>query len=93
MRLGAATQQPNERLSYTIWYDDALTVGDTTTGTTVYAEPAGELLIDSIETFDDRIRFWVSGGVSGAQYKITASTLTTEGRVFEDEIILRVKEI
>ncbi|MEA3639909.1 MAG: hypothetical protein VBE63_08195 [Lamprobacter sp.] len=93
MRLGAANQQPGERLSYTVWYNDALTVSDNALESSVTVEPAGELVISEVQTLADRARFWVSGGVSGTQYKVTISTSTEEGRVFEDELIFRIQEI
>lgn len=92
MKLGTATQQPTERLSYTISYDDALTDGDNVESVVTSISPSG-LTVDNVSVYDPRVKFWVTGGVSGVSYKITVTVNTADGRVFQDEIVLKIKEI
>lgn len=52
------------------------------TGTTIIVDATG----------DQRVRVSVSGGFHGTTYKGQLTANTSEGRVLEDEFILRVKE-
>jgi len=92
MKLGTVTQQPAERLSYTINYGEFLTDGDNIETAVVSAvDPAG-LVVDTVGVFDPRVRFWVSGGVAGVKYKVTIDVDTADGRELQDEIIVKIKE-
>lgn len=92
MKLGSVTQQPAERLSYTIDYSDALTVGDNLQNAGAASTPAG-LTVDNVGPYDPRVKFWVSGGVSGVTYKITITANTADGRTFQDEITMKIKDL
>lgn len=92
MKLGTVTQQPTERLSYTIDYSDALTVGDNVETATAVVTPEG-LTVDSVSPLDPRVRFWVTGGVSGTAYKVTVTMNSADGRTFQDELTFKIKEI
>lgn len=92
MNLGAVTQQPAERLSYSIDYADALTAGDNVSSATVSISPSG-LTVNNVSVIDPRVRFWVSGGTSGVTYKVTLTINTADGRIFQDEISFKIKEI
>lgn len=45
-----------------------------------------------VDVADKRVRNWISGGTDGTTYKIETTTTTAEGRVLQDEIIMKVKE-
>jgi hypothetical protein len=92
MKLGTVSKQPAERFSYTIDYTTALTTGDNVESVTVVADPAG-LTIDNIATYDPKIKFWAEGGTTGIKYKVTTTVTTADGRVFQDEIFFKIKEI
>jgi len=92
MKLGTVTKQPIERFSYTVNYADALTIGDNVQETSVNVTPEG-LTIDNVGVYDPRVKFWVKGGTSGVSYKIEVTTVSADGRVFQDEMILKIKEI
>lgn len=92
MKLGTVTKQPAERFSYTIDYSDALTLGDNVQSATAVVTPAG-LTLDNVGVYDPRVKFWVSGGTDGVSYKITVTANSADGRVFQDEIVLKIKEI
>jgi hypothetical protein len=92
MKLGTVNKQPDERFSYTIDYTSALTTGDNVQSLTVVADPVG-LTIDNILAIDPKIKFWAEGGTTGVKYKVTATVTTADGRVFQDEIFFKIKEI
>lgn len=67
-KLGTVTQQPYERLSYTIDYSEFLTDGDNVQSATATVFPAG-LSVDNVGVFDPRVKFWATGGVAGVNTK------------------------
>lgn len=92
MKLGTVIQQPTERQSYTIDYSEALTDGDNVESAYATATPPG-LEVTDVSPVDPRVRFWVSGGEAGTAYKVTVTTHTADGRVFQDELTFKIKEI
>ena len=92
MLLGNIQQQPAERLSYTISYAEALSEADAVDAVAVEIEPEG-LVIDPAIVFADRARIWISGGESPVRYKVTLRATTTEGRVYEDELYVAIREL
>lgn len=92
MKLGTVTQQPTERLSYTIDYSDVLTDGDNVDTATAVVSPPG-LTVENVSPLDPRVKFWVTGGVSGTAYKVTVTMNSADGRIFQDEVTFKIKEI
>lgn len=92
MKLGNITQQPDERLSYTVSYEESLTEGDNVETASALVEPAG-LVIDNVAVYDPRVKLWASGGVSGVTYKVTLTVNTADGRIFQDELFFKIKEV
>lgn len=93
MKVGSATQQPGERFSYTINYSRALTAGDGLASAALLSVVPSGLTINNVGVFDTRVRFWVTGGVSGRTYVATFKVDTDDGRTFEDEVNITVKEV
>jgi len=92
MKLGTVTQQPAERLSYTIDYSQFLTDGDNVQTATAAVSPVG-LTVDTVSVLDPRVRFFVEGGTTGERYKVTINVETADGRQLQDELIFKIKEI
>ena len=92
MKLGSVTKQPYEKFSYTVTYEEALTVGDNVQSAQVTVDDPG-LVITNVGVYDPRVKFWVEGGTSGSTYKITLNVTTADGRAFQDELTFRIKEI
>lgn len=92
MRLGSFIKQPVEVIDYDIDYSQWLTVGDNVESCVVTVDTAG-LDIDATFINDPRVKIWVSGGVNGVTYKVTATTTTADGRVKQDEFRVKVKDI
>ena len=96
--LATKKKQPVERLDYDIWYANApdgsvawLIDSDRILDVVItVSDPALEV---SLIKFPDHIKLWVEGGMSGETYKITIRITTEGGRVKEDELRIRVKDI
>lgn len=92
MKLGTVVKQPGETLSYTIDYSEALTVGDNIESAFAQVSPVG-MVVNNVSPVDPRVRFWASGGTTGITYKVTVTAHTADGRVFEDELVFKIKEM
>lgn len=92
MKLGAYTQQPGERDSYTIDYALDMAAGDAIVSATAQVEPEG-LTVDPIFVLDPLVKFWVTDGENGLSYKITITATTRDGRILQDEVVFKIKEI
>ena len=92
MKLGTVTKQPIERFSYTVDYSEALTTGDSIETAVAAATPAG-LTINNVGVNDTVVRFWAASGENGVTYKVTITVTTADGRVFQDEIAFKIKEV
>ena len=91
MRLGITSKQPIEKLSYSVSYKDALTAGDNVDTATVVSVPAG-LTITNVGVFDPLVKFWVAGGINNTVYKTVITVSTSDGRIFQDDLVVKVKE-
>lgn len=92
------TQQPADRLDYDVYYaaspdgtPDFLEPGDSVASITTSVSPA-DLIISGV-LVTPRVKLWVEGGVTGVTYKITITATTTLGRVKQDEIKIKVREL
>lgn len=94
MKLGTVQKQPGERESFTLTYEDTLHPGDNVkTATLKSITPVGSLVIDQITVIDPRVRFWAEFGDDKVNYKATFVVTTEDGRRFEDEVVIKVKEL
>ena len=100
--LATYEQQPGEKLDYDVYYrnspdgkDDWLDAGDALNNakTTVSTSPTGLTVTQITLSSSDRVKLWVSGGVSGVKYKVTLTVGTLLGRVKQDEVLFKIKEI
>lgn len=96
MKLGTFKKQPRERISKSVRYDKALDSGDTvTTVLTCTVEPTGhidDLTATPALIAGDRVRLWTDKGQDGQSYKVTLTVETANGEIFEDELIVRVRD-
>lgn len=91
MILGTFEKQPVDVKDYDIDYAQWLTPGDAISSAAVEVDTAG-LLADSVFTSGDRVKVWLSGGVSGQRYKVTVTASTDDGRVLQHEFVIKVKD-
>jgi hypothetical protein len=98
MLLGTFHKQPADRYDFDFNYGDWLTVQDNLEGSTVTVLPDDSadldgLQIESVTVIDPILKLWISGGKNRTTYKITLTSTTADGRVKQDEIKLKVKDI
>ncbi|CAB4197157.1 hypothetical protein UFOVP1304_31 [uncultured Caudovirales phage] len=90
--LGKFSKQPIEVQDYDIDFNDYLTSqSDTATSFVVSAETGVTIASSSLAA--GVVKVFVSGGVDGSQYKISATVTTTGGRIKQADILIKVKEI
>lgn len=90
--LGRFNKQPGEVLDYDFIYTDWLTErNDTILTYTVTAEPG--LTVDSVVTSNGVVKCFLSGGATGASYKVTCVVTTVGLRTKEAELLVKVKEV
>lgn len=90
--LATIIKQPADHLDYDVDYGRWLPDGDAVTMAEIAVEPAGDLVIESVQITDRIVKVWVSGGEDGATYKITVTASTSWGRIKETEFRIRVRE-
>lgn len=84
-------KQPSEVQDYDIDYSEYLTALEDTAATAVVTCDSGLTVISS-SVIGSVVKVWVSGGDSGATYKVTSLLTTTGGRKREADIKVKVKE-
>lgn len=89
--LGKFTKQPIEVQDYDFDFNEYLSsIGDTATSHVVAVETGLTLVSSSLVA--GVVKAFVSGGVDGSQYKVSATVTTDGGRVKQGDIIVKVKE-
>ncbi|WP_025915798.1 hypothetical protein [Herminiimonas sp. CN] len=89
--LGTYVKQPAEKESYSIDYADDLIDSDGIASAVVTVEPV-DLTIVSSMVVGTRVKVLIEGGTNGVKYKITATATTDDGRILQDEFILKIKD-
>lgn len=93
MIIGNITQQPIEALDYDIDYQFWLAKNDSIQSAIVAVDIPG-LIVDILPLPEEkRIKLWISGGLDNIKYKIEITMTTTQGRVKQDEIIVKIREV
>ena len=93
MILETFEKQPGDTQDYDISFVEWLSaLSDTAVSHTCTADAGITLVSSSLST--GVVKVWLSGGVSGVKYKVTATitTATATPRVKEAEIMIKVKE-
>lgn len=92
MILSTVTQQPAERLDYDIDYaeQDFLTTGETISSATAAVAPVG--LSVALINLSTRVKLWIDGGAAGTTYKVTVTVTTSDGRIKQAELKVRIKD-
>lgn len=85
-------KQPADTLDYDIDFSMWLTDDDAITAATALSSVPAELAIGSVVHTDQAVKVWVSGGLAGKAYKVTATATTALGRVKEIDFKIRVKD-
>jgi len=89
--LARFTKQPVEIQDYDVDFTDYLTaLADTAVSHVVAVETGLTLMASNLSA--GVVKVFVSGGVDGTQYKVSATITTAGGRVKQGDIMIRVKE-
>lgn len=91
MILGKFSQQPRERIPYSISYEEALSIGDEVEAATGSISPADGVL-SAVFFTGGKARFYVSGLTDGITYSVSIIASTRGGSIFEDEVHIKAKE-
>ncbi len=87
-------KQPDDIEDYDVSFVDYLAArSDTGASHTVAISPSGGATILASTLTAGVVKVWVTGGVSGTEYKITVTLTTTGGRVKQAEVSIKVKEV
>lgn len=89
--LARFTKQPVEVQDYDIDFTDYLTaLSDTAVSHVISVETGLTLMASNLTS--GIVKVFVSGGVDGSQYKVSATITTAGGRVKQGDIIIKVRE-
>jgi hypothetical protein len=89
--LGLVEKQPVEILDYDVDFRRWL-VDDTISAASVEITPAGELMLNTVDTDTTAVKLWLRGGISGTSYKVEVTIETDRGRRGQVEFRIRVKD-
>jgi hypothetical protein len=93
MRVASVSQQPSERRRYSIDYSEALDQFDSVESVVVKSIVPEGLNVSATQ-ITPRVRLSIDGGTSGVTYKVTLTVTTSNGNeIFEDEVIVKVREV
>ena len=89
--LGIFTKQPAEKESYSIDFSDDLEQTDGIASATTAVDPAGLTLVSSL-LVGNRVKVTVLGGTVATKYKLTVTATTDDGRILQDEFVVKIKD-
>lgn len=90
--LGKFSKQPIEVQDYDIDFNEYLVSQSDTASSFVVSSDPGITIVNS-SLISGKVKVFVSGGLDGEQYKVSATVTTTGGRVKQADILIKVKEI
>ncbi len=90
--IGTINQQPDDVLDYDIDVTALVEGGDGIASVASAITPATGLTVDPIETDDATVKLWIGPGTAGT-YKVEVTVTTNNGRVKEDEIRVKIKDV
>lgn len=95
--LGEFEKQPVEERFFDVNVAQDLMSGDTvdaaSVAVTCLTDGADSALTASVvSTSTTQVRVFVEGGTDGRKYKVTTTTSTAMGEVFQDEVLIKVRD-
>lgn len=93
MRLGVLTKQPDERRIQEFDYTRALSSGDTLSSAALKSVSPSGVSVSSVSVSSPSVYFIVSGGTDDTDYTVTLTVDTTLGESFEDELLVKIREV
>jgi len=77
-------------------YENALSSGDTVSAAalkSVIPTATGGVAVSSVSVTTPNVYFFVSGGADDTNYTVTLTVDTALGESFEDELLVKVREV
>ena len=96
MKLGTLTKQPAETRLQMFGYVNALSSGDTVSAAalkSVIPTATGGVSVSSVSVTTPNVYFFVSGGADDTDYVVTLTVDTALGETYEDELVVKVREV
>lgn len=92
---GTKLKQPNEKLDYDFDYTKWLikSANDSISTVSATTSPAGITATAVVIDNGNKVKLWAQGGTSSITYKVEITITTVGGRVKQDEIRIKVKEV
>ena len=95
--LGMIEKQPVEERFFDVVVSQDLMSGDAVDSATAavacITDPADTALSATVTAVaPTQVRVFVEGGTDGRKYKVTTTTSTAMGEVFQDEVLIKVKD-
>lgn len=91
--IGKVNKQPADRIDYDIDCSDLVSGGDSVASVAAPVVTPTGLDVSAFVTATDTVKLWFDNGATGTSYKVEITVTTTLGRVKQDEIIVKVKDI
>lgn len=92
MILNTFIQQPSDRLDYDVIYDDWMVPTDAIDASkSVVVSDKNDLTVFFTVTANT-VKVWVANGANKTTYKITVTIETADGRVKQDEFLVKFKD-
>lgn len=87
--LGVRIKSPEDRRDADISFSDWLPEGDSIQDASAHSD-SDDLVVESVQVFDDIVKVWIAGGNAGASYTVTVIATTAEGRIKSACVRVRV---
>ena len=84
-------KDPQESIDYAVDWSDFLASGETISASS-WASSSTALAIGTVSATTDTTAVFVSGGTVGDVYRVTNKVTTTQTRIAERSVIVRVEE-
>jgi hypothetical protein len=92
MILGTFIQQPSDKLDYDVIYDDWMVQSDAIDASKSSVIADNPALTVFFTVTGNTVKVWVANGTNKATYKITVTIETEDGRIKQDEFIVKFKD-
>lgn len=91
--IGKVNKQPADRIDYDIDCSDLVAGGDSIASVAAPVVTPTGLTADAFVISANTVKIWFNSGVTGVTYKVEVTVTTTLGRVKQDEIKVKVKDV
>lgn len=92
MILGTFIQQPSDKLDYDVIYEDWMVETDAIDASKSRIEVDKPGLTVFFTATGNVVKVWVADGINKTTYKITVTIETDDGRVKQDEFLVKFKD-